>query len=178
MVKDSKTWNCPCGSREISESIEKCPNCGRLRKRGTNFDTIALISIVVIAMSLLVFMIIYVGVTSKKSKFDTVVVKNIGWTYSILIESAEDSSHLRSVNTSGKDRNPYWKEVELRDGEVESYRVENYYIFVETNKGSIIKYDLDYNDWVSVNPNDILEIEINPDGDIRIINISGVVTTE
>lgn len=59
----------------------------------------------------------------------------------------DEWQHDYSSKSSGNDKSPYWKEVELKEKQRESGRSETYYITVVNDKGESNKYSFDFNVW-------------------------------
>lgn len=78
---------------------------------------------------------------------------------------------VRSVDTSGSDKNPYWGEVVLGSRERQSEKHENYYISGIADEKTR-RYSLSYSDWSRFNKGDTLELTVRQ-GDGEVISIGG-----
>ena len=81
----------------------------------------------------------------------------------------------RKVETTGKDKNPYWGEVVLAEKEREGSRSETYYVTAINKKEEEKKYKLDYNLWTDVNVEDVLNVKVHITGEIDILDENGKV---
>lgn len=69
--------------------------------------------------------------------------------------------YSHSIKTSGKDKNPYWGEVTLRDKERTGSRGKDFHINCITDSDKQARYSLAEADWQTLNLDDRIEIQVN-----------------
>lgn len=81
----------------------------------------------------------------------------------------------RSVNTFGKDKEPYWGEVILGNKEREGTRSEKYSIKAFNSKEEEKTYTVDYKTWKNINVSDRLNVKVYFGGKIEVVDENGEV---
>ena len=77
--------------------------------------------------------------------------------------------HAFYETTSGNDKDPYWKELNLGEKQREGKRQESYYISVVNDEGEINKYEFEFSDWNLLSEGDIIQIKTNVFGKAEIV---------
>lgn len=85
--------------------------------------------------------------------------------------------HAFYSTSSGNDKAPYWKEVELRNLQREGGRSETYYISVANEDGEINKYRFDFDTWNALEKGETVTIKTNLFGGAELVVNGEVVTT-
>lgn len=68
----------------------------------------------------------------------------------------------RSVDTSGRDKNPYWGTVELADKEREGIRFEKYYVTgINKKNDERVIYTVSYDLWNKINTDTIIKVKVS-----------------
>ena len=75
----------------------------------------------------------------------------------------------RTVDTSGRDKSPYWGEVVLSEKEREDDRTEKYWIVTVNKKDKTKTYPVSYTQWEDIEVGDVLEAKVSLIGTIEIL---------
>ena len=75
----------------------------------------------------------------------------------------------RTVDTSGREKSPYWGEVVLAEKEREDGRTEKYWIVTVNKKDKTKTYPVSYAQWEDIEVGDILEAKVSLIGTIEIL---------
>ena len=67
--------------------------------------------------------------------------------------------HKEYVKTTGTDKNPVWGTYNYKDNEREGPKTEKYMINVINKKEKISEYKMEYEEWITLNPGDTINIK-------------------
>lgn len=79
----------------------------------------------------------------------------------------------RSVDTQGKNKEPYWGEVILEEKEREGSKSQVYKVVAFNKKEVKKEYTVDYNTWQNINIGDILNVKVYFGGSIKVVGENG-----
>lgn len=119
-----------------------------------------------IALTIIVEIIVcVVGYQKLKPNLGDGVVKDISWTYEIVIEERYYSDgewhtrEARRVTTSGRGKSPYWGEYTLGSREKVGRKIEKYYISILNSDHVFEDYQIEKELWEGIEIGDSIEFE-------------------